>query len=171
MLTISYLVVFNSYMVPAFMLLDALKYWVISILNMFQQVVHQSANVRTQCSKQAVYWKALSPKVIWAYALSRNSEDIRSTRKLKRAWAWNIFLDLFNKRIEQRGSVVAKELKVEIALWGAGGNDNRYFISVGRPVEWLSVSHRTYDWLRENDEVVVQYWPHSKIVSRIDKMA
>ncbi|MCZ6891581.1 MAG: hypothetical protein O7F09_03600 [Chloroflexi bacterium] len=94
------------------------------------------------------------------------------------ATAW---LDLLSKRIEVAGRVYRKwtvttpsyssQIIASSALRPGyrtvPSTISTYHIAILD--QELEVSERIYNWLSEGEDVVVSYWPRSKVVSRVDK--
>lgn len=83
---------------------------------------------------------------------------------------FNVLRDLFSRRTQTIGRVTNKlTVKREVET-PAGTHSHNVFtgnITVGQlefKVKW-----RVYRWLRYNDEVVVEYWPHSMTVASIER--
>ena len=84
-------------------------------------------------------------------------------------WARGYGKDIREGCTKLVGSVSRKweEEKIERTPYG-GGVSTEYSIDI-KGVSF-QVSKKIYDWLMEGDEVCVSYWPHTKTVSRIDKV-
>jgi len=85
---------------------------------------------------------------------------------------FNVLRDLFSKRTETIGRVSNKSTvtrEVETPAGTHSHNVTTYYITVGR-LEF-KVTKAIYDWLRYNDEVVVDHWPRSKTVAKVERLS
>ncbi len=88
-----------------------------------------------------------------------------------RVGVWGIFRDVFTRRTKLEGRVSRKWIKQTYTQPSSdypGGTTRDYHIVVEG--EEFTVSRRIYSWLSQGHEVVVHHWPHSKTVSRVDKI-
>ena len=91
------------------------------------------------------------------------------------------WLDLLNKRIAVAGRIYRKwtvttpsyssQVIASSALRPGyrtvPSTISTYHIAIQE--QEFEVSERIYNWLAEGDDVLVSYWPRSKVVSRVDK--
>ncbi len=95
------------------------------------------------------------------------------------ATAW---LDLLDRRIKLTGRIYKKwtvttpsyssQVIASSALSRPGYRNAPSTISTYHIAildQELEVSERVHNWLSEGDNVIVSYWPRSKVVSRVDK--
>ena len=78
---------------------------------------------------------------------------------------WNIWQDVFSRRAKLMGRVSAKWVTAK-SEQGYAFTD--YYIAVND--RSFTVSRRLYGWLSQGDDVVVDYWPHSRTVAWVEKL-
>lgn len=81
---------------------------------------------------------------------------------------FNALRGLFNRRTKTIGRVSGKRTVVKEFGGPSPSTHTGYRIAVGQLQ--FNVTKRVYNWLRYSDEVVVEHWPPSKCVARIEKL-
>ena len=81
---------------------------------------------------------------------------------------FNVLRGLFTGRTKTIGRVSGKQTVRKEFGGPSGGTHTGYLIKVGQ-LEF-NVTELVYNWIRYDEEVVVEYWPPSKCVAIIEKL-
>jgi len=125
--------------------------------------------------RQSLYMLVIYPLslgFLWALFLFTfiATRSLKPVKELSSAYLTRtieVIWDLFSRKHRLSGPVAR--------LWTESSGSFRTRISITYKLtvsdESFTVSEKLHDWLAVGDEVVVSFWPHSRIVARVENRA